>query len=44
MSSKCVLTRLRMADAIVDWGGAKLSIIYDLKNNRVKVSIGSLSG
>ena len=35
-------TWLRMADAIVDWGGAKPSITYDPKENRVKVSIGSL--
>ena len=30
---------LRMADAIVDWGGAKPSITYDPKKNRVKVFI-----
>src|SRR5450631_4242228 len=35
---------LRMADAIVDWGGAKPSITYGPKDNRVKVSIGSLGG
>jgi hypothetical protein len=35
---------LRMADAIVDWGGAKPSITYGPKDNRVKVSIGSLEG
>lgn len=31
-----------MADAIVDWGGAKPSITYGPKDNRVKESIGSL--
>ena len=35
---------LRMADAIVDWGGAKPSITYGHKDNRVMVSIGSLDG
>ena len=35
---------LRMSDAIVDWGGAKPFITYGPKDNRVKVSIGSLSG
>ena len=35
---------LRMADAIVDWGGAKPSIIYDPKDNIIKVFIGSLGG
>ena len=35
---------LKMADAIVDWGGVKHSIIYDPKDNRVKISIGSLGG
>ena len=33
-----------MADAIVDWGGIKPFITYGLKNNKVKVSIGSLDG
>ena len=33
-----------MVDAIVNWGGAKPSITYDPKDNRVKVSIGSLGG
>ena len=33
---------LRMADAIVDWEGAKPSITYGPKENRVKVYIGSL--
>ena len=31
-----------MADAIVDWGGAKPSITYGPKENIVKVYIGSL--
>ena len=35
---------LRMSDAIVDWGGARPSITYGLKDNRDKVSIGSLGG
>ena len=35
---------LRISDAIVDWGGAKPSITYKPKDNRVKVSIGSLGG
>ena len=35
---------LRMADAVVDWGGTKPSITYGPKGNRVKVSIGSLGG
>lgn len=35
---------LRMANAIVDWGGIKPSITYGPKDNRVKVSIGSLGG
>jgi hypothetical protein len=35
---------LRMLDAMADWGGVKPSIIYGPKNNRVKVSIGSLGG
>jgi hypothetical protein len=33
---------LRMSDVIVDLGGAKPSIIYGLKDNRVTVSIRSL--
>ena len=33
-----------MLDAIVDWGGVKPSITYGPKDNRVKVSIGSLGG
>ena len=33
---------LRMADAIVDWGGVKPSITYGPKDDRVKVYIGSL--
>ena len=33
-----------MTDAIVDWGGVKPSITYGPKDNRVKVSIGSLFG
>ena len=33
---------LRMANAIVDWGGSKPSITYGPKDNRVKVFIGSL--
>jgi hypothetical protein len=36
---------LRMSDAIVDWGGgAKPSITYGPKDNKIKVSIGSLGG
>ena len=35
---------LRMASVIVDWGGVKPSITYGPKDNRVKVSIGSLGG
>ena len=35
---------LRMADAVIDWGGTKPSITYGPKGNRVKVSIGSLGG
>ncbi|PTQ27291.1 hypothetical protein MARPO_0207s0002 [Marchantia polymorpha] len=35
---------LRMANAIVDWGGLKPSITYGPQDNRVKVSIGSLGG
>jgi hypothetical protein len=35
---------LRMSDVIVDWRGAKPSITYGLKDNRIKVSIGSLGG
>ena len=35
---------LRMSDAIVDWGGSKPSITYGPKDNKVKVSIGSLGG
>ena len=35
---------LRMSDAIVDWRGFKPSITYGPKDNRVKVSIGSLGG
>lgn len=33
-----------MTNAIVDWGGVKPSITYGPKDNRVKVSIGSLGG
>ena len=35
---------LRLADAIVDWGGAKPSITYGPEDNKVKVPIGSLGG
>ena len=35
---------LRMSDAIVDWKGSKPSITYSPRDNRVKVSIGSLGG
>ena len=35
---------LRMANVIVDWEGPKPSITYGPKDNRVKVSIGSLGG
>ena len=35
---------LKMSDAIVDWGRFKPSIIYGPKDNKVKVSIGSLGG
>ena len=35
---------LKMSNAIVDWGEAKPSIIYNPKDNRVKVSIGLLGG
>ncbi|BFI32702.1 hypothetical protein MPTK2_3g07970 [Marchantia polymorpha subsp. ruderalis] len=35
---------LRMADAIVDWGGSKPSITYGPRENRAKVPIGSLTG
>ena len=35
---------LRMANAVVDWGGQKPSITYGPEDNRVKVSITSLSG
>ena len=35
---------LKMSDAIVDGGGIKPFITYGLKDNRVKVSIGSLGG
>ena len=35
---------LRMSDAIVDWGGSKVSITYGPNDNRVKVSIRSLGG
>ena len=35
---------LRMADAVIDWGGTQLSIVYGPKCNRVRVSIGSLGG
>ena len=31
---------LRMADAVVDWGGVKPSITYGPKDNRSRVSIG----
>ncbi|OAE33778.1 hypothetical protein AXG93_4783s1010 [Marchantia polymorpha subsp. ruderalis] len=34
---------LRMADAIVDWGGSKPSITYGPRENRAKVRIGSLT-
>lgn len=34
---------LRMADATVDWGGAKPSITYGPKENRAKVPIGSIA-
>ena len=33
-----------MSDAIVDWRGIKPSITNGSKDNRVKVSIGSLGG
>ena len=33
---------LRMSDAVVNWGGARPSITYGPKDNRVVVSIGSL--
>ena len=33
-----------MSDAIVDWRGSKPSVTYGPKDNRVKVSIGSLGG
>lgn len=33
---------LRMANAVVDWGGVKPSITYGPKENKVKVSIGSI--
>ena len=36
--------RLRMASAIVDWGGVKLSIIYGPEGNKNRVSIGSWGG
>ena len=35
---------LRMANAVVDWGGQKPSITYGPEDNRVKVSIAPLSG
>ena len=35
---------LRMANAIVNWGGVKPSITYGPKDNKIKVSIGSLGG
>ena len=35
---------LRMADAVVGWGGQKYSITYGLEDNRLKVSITSSSG
>ena len=35
---------LRMASAIVDWGGVKPSITYGPEGNRSKVAIGSWSG
>ena len=35
---------LRMANAIVDWGGIKPLITYGPKDNRIKVNIGSLGG
>ena len=35
---------LRMANAIVDWGGLKPSITYGPKDNKVKVFLGSLAG
>ena len=35
---------MRIADALIDWGGTNPSITYDPKDNRVKMSIGSLGG
>ena len=35
---------LRMANAIVDWGGVKPSITYGPEGNRSRVSIGSWGG
>ena len=35
---------LRMANAVVDWGGQKPSITYGPEDNRIKVSIAPLSG
>ena len=35
---------LRMANAIVDWGGVKLSITYGPEGNRIRVPIGSWGG
>ena len=35
---------LRMANAIVDWGGVKPSITYGHQGNRSRVSIGSWRG
>lgn len=35
---------LRMSDVIEDWGGIKPSNTYGPKDNRVRVSIGSLGG
>lgn len=34
---------LRMANAIVDWGGAKPSITYGPEENRAKVPIGPMA-
>ena len=34
---------MRMANAIVDWGGTKPSITYEPKENHAKVPIGSIA-
>ena len=39
-----LLGKTLVEDAIVDFGGVKPSITYGPKDNRVKVSIGSLDG